>query len=190
MTVSLLALAEVHYAVFPAISEENLAGTMENERHSKGLYGAENANDSVRTSDGKGKEAHFSWGCGNATATTRGPVALNDTRGLVTSGVVSSLLENVNFKPAPEGNVAVASAVASATSYTSGVPHAFTKGVSGREEAMEVVFRVEGLKAAEAYNVCLFTETPGSNGCVRALLGDGPCTCSWIKVVFNRSNAN
>lgn len=181
VTVSLLALAEVHYAVFPATSENSLTDAMENERHSKGLHEAENANGGVKTGDGKGKEAHASWGCGNATATGRGPVALNDTRSLVTSGVVSSLMENVNRKPAPEGNVSVASAVASATPHASG---AFAKRVSVGEEAMEVVFRVEGLKAAEAYNVCLFTETPGSNGCVRALLGDGRYTCGWIKVLF------
>lgn len=167
--------------MFPAASEDSLTDTMETEHHSKGSFGAEDVSASVYTGDGKGREAYASWGCGNATATGRGPVALNETRGLVTSGVVSSatraasLLENVDRKPAPAGNVDVATATAAATSHASGLQQAFAKRVSGGEEAIEVVFRVEGLKAAEAYNVCLFTETPGSNGYVRAILGHWRC---------------
>lgn len=179
VTVSLLALAEVHYAVFPAAFEDSVTDTMEAEHHSKGSFGAEDVSASVKTGDGKGREAYASWGCGNATTTGRGPVALNETQSLVASGVVSSatsaaslLVENVDRNPAPAGNVGVATATAAAaTAHASGLQQAFAKRVSGGEEAIEVVFRVEGLKAAEAYNVCLFTETPGSNGYVRAMLG-------------------
>lgn len=188
MTVSLVALAEVHYAVFPTAPPKNsLTDATETEHHSKERFGAEGSNESVETDDSEGTEACVTWGCGNATAATAWrAVALNGTRGLVTSGVVSSatsaasLLEDMDrSKPALEGNanVAVASAMAAATTshpHASEVQHAFAKKVlGGGEEAMEVVFRVEGLKAAEAYDVCLFTETPGSNGYVRARNTEG-----------------
>lgn len=194
VTVSLLALAEVHYAVFPAAPKDGLTDTMGADRHFQESFGVEDASARVEKNRGTEKEAYVGWGCGNATATARGPVALNDTRGLVTSGIVSSatsaasLLANMNHKPASEGNVAVARAL-TATSHASGAQQAFAKRVSGGEEAMEVVFRVEGLKAAEEYNVCLFTETPGSNGYVRAALGGGQYTSRCIKS-FSRLNGS
>ncbi|CAM9130121.1 unnamed protein product, partial [Laminaria digitata] len=183
VTVSLVALAEVHYAVFPTAPPKNsLTDATETEHHSKERFGAEGSNESVETDDSEVTEAYVTWGCGNATAATAWrAVALNGTRGLVTSGVVSSATSAASLhedmdrsKPALEGNanVAVASAMAAATAshpHASEVQHAFAKKVlGGGEEAMELVFRVEGLEAAEAYDVCLFTETPGSNG----LFGD------------------
>ena len=178
VSVSLRIPAEVHYAVFPTIPEgvtKEAEGQskgpfgVEGARHSEGLFGTEHASANVAFGDiGEGKEAYVSWGCGNATATARGGIALNGTRGLVTSGAVSSATSaasNEDRKPVPAVAVAGANAIA-ATSQVSKTQQAFSEGGEG----MKVVFRVEGLKAAEAYNVCIFTETPGSNGYVRAVL--------------------
>lgn len=100
-------------------------------------------------------------GCDNATVSNRGPSALNESIGLVTSGVVPSAF------PAGSGltegaRKATPVAGAAAMPSTEGQMRLPWKLEAGGE--LEAVFRVEGLQAATVYDICLFTETPGSNG--------------------------
>lgn len=165
--VSLASLAEVHYAVFPVPTTETPTGddglsADHGEARGHGPDGGEDGG--VRDSS--------DWGCGNHTANVgerREATALNDTVGLVVSGVIPStttaglLHLAVAEKDSESVPGAAPSTLPGAGGKSSNTP-ASVRSLEGN--ALEVMFRVEGLQAAQAYSVCLFTETPGSNGCV------------------------
>lgn len=165
ITASLASLAEVHYAVFPI----NATGTPP-EVGGLRFDDAEEKREGS-TDGGKGDVGHGrKWGCGDVYGVggeKREATALNDTLGLVASGVVPSAAtaellrsaaaeKETGTKPASIGSAPPADGKS-------------TKPASSRVlegDALEVVFRVDGLQPAQPYSVCLFTETPGSNGYV------------------------
>ncbi len=165
ITASLASLAEVHYAVFPIN-----ATVMPPEGGGLRFDNAEEKREGSTDGGDEGLGHGRKWGCGDvygAGGEERKATALNDTFGLVASGVVSSAAtaellllatdeKETGTKPASIGT----SSPADGTS---------TKPTSSRVlegDDLEVVFRVDGLQPAQAYSVCLFTETPGSNGYV------------------------
>lgn len=169
VTVSLASLAEVHYAVFPVPTTE-----MRTEDGGVRMDIGEAIGHPPDDSGGSGVKNGSGWGCGNAGANVGergGATALNDTAGLVVSGVVPStttaglVLSAATEKDSKTAPGVVPSALLGADSKSSKL----TSARSLEGDALEVMFRVEGLQAAQAYSVCLFTETPGSNGCVIAI---------------------
>ncbi|CAM9385228.1 unnamed protein product [Scytosiphon promiscuus] len=184
VSVLLEALAEVHYAVFPIPAAISPAG--DNAKLASGRdEPAEGRVD--RSLDGGGKRptreggdagSHGSaLGCrnvGGAIDGTKTPAALNETQGLVASGVVpSSTIAGMVVlaeEEAAGANAAAASSspatVVSATTSVGGGGQSIILAASRlpEDDALEVEFRVDGLQAAQAYSVCLFTETPESNG--------------------------
>lgn len=149
VTVSLTAPAEVHYALFPTApsGRELPSGELENKKLLRGVLGPGEKGIEVLV------EEHRNSGCANATLSRRGAASLNETAELVTSGIVP-------FAPRaslPHRKAEAAPPVASiATSNLLRLPW--------KAQDLEVMFRVERLEAAKSYDVCLFTETPGSSG--------------------------
>lgn len=186
LTVSLSSLAEVHYAVFqipttttPREGNDGRGGldepTIESSSSATPVGGRERLDGRDDQEGGAGYLRDL--GCGRNSVMVGGrrePVALNDTTGLVTSGVVSSATtsDSLNMESAEKR----ASTIPAGVPPAAGVPATSTPlGATGRSgllaasrsvdgDALEVMFRVEGLQAAQAYSICLFTETPGSNG--------------------------
>ncbi|CAM9253016.1 unnamed protein product [Ectocarpus sp. 4 AP-2014] len=194
VTVSLASLAEVHYALFsiPATPDED--GLVEDtakatptgdERASNGQAdGSGAAGGEVLTrgggggGGGDGACSGDGWGSRNGSGADDGrrdPTALNETLGLVASGVIPSTAtadlllsaaeEDGTNKPA---EISPAGAKATTAVRSLGQSHLMAASRSLEGSGLEVSFRVEGLQAAQAYSVCLFTETPNSNG----LFGD------------------
>lgn len=104
---------------------------------------------------------HHGRGCGNATVSDMGPPALNDSIGLVTSGVVLSAF-HAGSGLAENAHTAAPVSRATATPSTEDQTRVPWRNEAGGE--LGAVFRVEGLEAGTAYDICLFTETTGSNG--------------------------
>ena len=166
VTASLASLAEVHYAVFSINATETPP-------EEGGLrFDDAQARREGTTDGGEGETGHGrTWGCGDvyrAGGEKREAASLDETSGLVASGVVpSTATAELLLLAATEKEVKTKPAATSATP-----PEADAKSnkpVSSRAlegNALEVVFRVEGLQPAQPYSVCLFTETPGSNGYV------------------------
>lgn len=172
VTASLQSPGGVHYAVFLASSDEvqpgdRLDGILE-------TLGATSLNgQSAETEEPKSMlTGYHNIGCTNATVSGRGPLALNETAGLVTSGVVwfsrnngsSGDDNNADTRTdttAPKAGSAKTSTTLP-TSYavrSSAIPSVMKGG-----DAFEAEIYVEGLNASEAYDLCLFSETPESNG--------------------------
>lgn len=164
VTVLLTSVAEVHYAVFPAPTTETPAaddgsgvdqGEARTHEPEKGGEG------------GSGNNGH--WGSANASVSAgerREAATLNDTVGLVVSGVVPSTATTTMLRSAvaEKGAETTPGVVPSTASGADGKPRSPTSVRSLEGNTLEVMFRVEGLQAAQAYSICLFTETPGSNG--------------------------
>ncbi|CAM9697124.1 unnamed protein product [Ectocarpus sp. 12 AP-2014] len=192
VTVSLASLAEVHYALFPIPAGPDEDGLVEDtakatptgdERASNGQAdGGGAAGGEVLTlggvGGGDGACSGDGWGSrngGGGVDGRRDPSALNETLGLVASGVIPSTAtagmllsaaeEDGTNKPA---EVSPAGAAAATAVRSNGHPNLMTASRSLEGSGLEVSFRVEGLQAAQAYSVCLFTETRNSNG----LFGD------------------
>lgn len=159
----------MHYAVFPSTESNDQA------RHALSVpalplqtdHGGDidevDTINSLEHEEGEEEKegGYHDRGCGNATVSDRGPSALNDSIGLVASGVVlsafhagSGLAEN-EHTPSP---VSRATATPSTEDQTR-LPWRYEAGGE-----LGAVFRVEGLEAGTAYDICLFTETMGSNG--------------------------
>lgn len=188
VTVSLESLAEVHYAVFPITSAvsphaDHAAPASGRDKPAQGrVDNGMDVEGERSTRDDKGAGSHGgALGCANIGAAVDGmgmPAALNETRGLVASGVVASKTIAGMITLAGEGEAGVnaaaassASAVADSTTTSVGAGGQSKSLAASRlseGDALDVEFRVEGLQAAQAYSVCLFTETPNSNGCVHA----------------------
>lgn len=149
VTVSLTAPAEVHYALFPTTSSGKglPSGELENKKLLSGVLApGEKYTEAL-------VEEHRNSGCANATLSRRGAASLNDTAELVTSGVV-------HFAPRaspPPRKAEAAPPVASITT-SNLLPSPW------KVQDLQVMFLVERLEPAKSYDVCLFTETPGSNG--------------------------
>lgn len=159
VTVSLAIPAEIHYALFPTTLKD--ADTKSTGREEP----------LVKLRDGQGAEedegeVHHRTGCANASFSGKGPAVLNETLGIVTSGVVPSVSIDLVHGENSEHVWSVASgAAASGTSTSQRVQaQAMNAWSSSEGGGLQAVFRVEGLEAAKAYDVCLFSETPGSNG--------------------------
>lgn len=194
LTVSLSSLAEVHYAVFQ-ISTTTTAAPREGDDGRGGLDQHDMESSSSATPAGGGRERLdgrddeeggagylLDWGCGGgggsgvAGGDRREPASLNDTVGLVTSGVVPSTTTDdlLNLAAAEKGAATMPEGIPPAAGVPAistplGAPGrsgllAASRLVDGDGDALEVMFRVEGLQSAQAYSICLFTETPGSNG--------------------------
>ena len=171
VTVSLASLAEVHYAVFPAqMPEETPPTGGDGPRVDHGEAGGNGGPDGA--SEGGVGWDNKDLGSGGVSAGVGGrreATALNDTVGLVVSGVVPSAATAGLLRSAFAERDAKAAAPGAAPSAALGADGKSNTPASARSlegRALEVSFRVEGLQAAQAYSVCLFTETPGSNGCV------------------------
>lgn len=168
MTVSLKDPADIHYAVFPTTWEDESNRALEAERPPTGLPSTNEVHANLDTDEKSNEYRHRDRGCSNATFTGRGPIVLNDTLGIIASGVVPaatgdtiSLVEK-NTKSVPAANVAASATIAATTPGAEAQPKLPWRLSGG--EVLEAAFRVEGLKAAKAYDVCIFTETPGSHG--------------------------
>lgn len=178
MTVSLSSLAEVHYAVFHIPTT-----TTPREGDGLGLDENELERESLASGGDGGAGYVRRWGCGSDGGVVGGrtePIALNGTAGLVASGVVPSTItsDSLTLAAVDKGAATIPAAVPPAA----GVPTTPTPlGATGQSsllaasrsidsDALEVVFRVDGLLAAQAYSICLFTETPGSNGYVHIIV--------------------
>lgn len=168
LAASLETPAEVHYAVFPASNSDSGVG---------GMYPVPSADGGTTQRSDEGKllqgvqerlDDVFPRGCENVTVSLEGHVALNKTQGLVASGVVSlSQVVSSGAKPASEvvleGDEA-AKAIAATGYGTETIDLDVVDSAAGLKQVYEAVVRVEGLEAAKAYDVCLFTETPLSHG--------------------------
>ncbi|CAM9283759.1 unnamed protein product [Ectocarpus fasciculatus] len=191
VTVSLASLAEVHYAVFPipatpgedGLGQDTANAAPAGDEHASDREdgGGAAAGGEVLTREGGGGGGACSgddWGSRNGSGAVDGrrdPAALNETLGLVASGVIPSTAtasmllsaagEDGTKKPAElsPGGAAAATAAGS-----NGQPNLMAASRSLEGSGLEVAFRVEALLAAQAYSICLFTETPNSNG----LFGD------------------
>ncbi|CBJ34147.1 conserved unknown protein [Ectocarpus siliculosus] len=191
VAVSLASLAEVHYALFPIPTTPDEDGLVEDtakatptgdERASNGQAdGGGAAGGEVLTRGGSGGDGACSgdgWGSRNGNGAVDGrrdPSALNETLGIVASGVIPSTATAGMLLSAAEEDgtnkpveVSPAGAAAATAVRSNGHPSLITASRSLEGSGLEVAFRVEGLQAAQAYSVCLFTETPNSNG----LFGD------------------
>lgn len=170
VTVSLAAPAEVHYALFAT----------DGDNYDHAVVSAKRG--SPRDLPGGGGEMDVVEGCRNGTmqrASASGPARLNGTLGLVVSGVLS-LRTSVDLftRQGNEQDIKKSEHFVEETILAKGMTHAARTtqdhhvGIQPAEfrssrvddEAIEGIFRVDGLEPAKAYDVCLFTETPGSNG--------------------------
>ncbi|CAM9139051.1 unnamed protein product [Hapterophycus canaliculatus] len=180
VAVSLESLAEVHYAVFtsptaispPGAHAKSASGgdTLAQGRLDSGIGAAE---EGLAGEDGGTGFQDSALGCenvGGAVDGLRAPTALNETRSLVASGMVPSttIAGMLVFAGDEESGVnAPASTVAASTTTSVGADGKTQLLAASRlseGDTLEVEFRVEGLQAAQAYSICLFTETPESNG--------------------------
>lgn len=147
--VSLTAPAEVHYALFPTTSSGRglPSGESENKTLLSGVPGP-----GEKDTDALVEEQRNS-GCANATLSRRGAASLNDTAELVTSGVV-------HFAPraSPPPRKAEAAPPVASIATSNVLPSPW------RVQDLQVIFLVERLEPAKSYDICLFTETPGSSG--------------------------
>lgn len=157
----------MHYAIFPSTKSNDRAhqalSVSALPLQTKHADNTEEIDSSLGIEEGKGDkdDGYYSKGCGNATVSDRGPSALNDSIGLVTSGVVlsafhagSGLAENAHTAAPVSRGVAT-----TGTEDQTRLPWRLKAG-----EELGAVFCVEGLEAGTAYDICLFTETTGSNG--------------------------
>lgn len=174
VTVSLASLAEVHYAVFPVQTPDTPAGD-DGPRVDPGETGGHGPGGA-----GEGGTGYSSvLGAGNVSVNAgerREAATLNDTVGLVVSGVVptTTIAGFLLAAAAEKGAETLPGAVPSAALGAGGKANTPASAKSLEGNALEVMFRVEGLQAAQAYSVCLFTETPGSNGCVTKHMPEKP----------------
>lgn len=168
VTTSLPSPAFVHYAVFPAASSQETPPG-DGADGSPTISGARPQDGNVAGVESEwAARNHVKGGCANATGSGRGAIALNETAGLVTSGVIFASRNSTSG----EGIYAAAPAVAATVEaeVAKPLPTSNIVGLEAGQSAMdegepvEVVFYVGGLKASEAYDLCLFSETPGSNG--------------------------
>lgn len=169
---SLQSPAGVHYAVFQASSAEVRPG--DRLEGVPGILGARLPNGQpAETEESESMtRGDYHNGCANATVSGRGPLALNETAGLVSSGVVwvsRNRSSSGDDNGAGTPTAATAAGAADATIFTAlptsyAVRSSAVQSVLKGGNTVEAAFRVEGLKASEAYDLCLFTETPGSNG--------------------------
>lgn len=191
VTVSLSSLAEVYYAVFqiPTTTTPREGDGLELDENEVEPSSSATAADGD-ASDGEGGAMHArDWGCGSDSGVVgdrREPKALNDTRGLVASGVVPSTKSADLLAMAAAAAEKGAAAIPAAVLPAAGVPAAATPLGAARQsnllaasrsvddDALNVMFRVEGLQAAQAYSICLFTETPGSNGYAHSMVKVAP----------------
>lgn len=185
VTVSLASLAEIHYAVFPiptAISapEDNLkpASNGDDPAQESVDHGLDAGGErSTRGEGGTGAHGRV-FGCGivgGAVHGTKTPAALNETQGLEASGMIPSMAiagmlafageKEAGVKATPSASAVAASTTASVR--VGGKSKILAASRLPEADALEVEFRVDGLQAAQAYSVCLFTETSESNGFVR-----------------------
>ncbi|CAN0194025.1 unnamed protein product, partial [Ectocarpus sp. 12 AP-2014] len=114
------------------------------------------------------------WGSRNGSRAANGrrdPSALNETLGLVASGVIPSTATAGLLLSAAEedgrhksAEISPAGATAATAVRSLGQSSLMAASRSLEGGGLEVSFRVEGLQAAQAYSICLFTETPNSNG--------------------------
>lgn len=171
VTASLASLAEVHYAVFPVQTPETPTGDDAGLRADHGEPGGQGQGPEGAGEGGVGDNSGgLGSGSGASVGERREAAALNDTVGLVASGVVPSTatagLLILSAAAEKDAKAAPGAAPSSALGADGGKSNTPTSARSLEDNALEVMFRVEGLQAAQAYSVFLFTETPGSNGCV------------------------
>lgn len=187
VTVSLASLAEVHYAVFPIPARHDQDGRGQDTATAapvgdeRAFNGEADGEVLTREGGGGGGGADGAcsgngWGSRNGSGGIDGrrdPTALNETLGLVASGVIPSAATAAMLLSAAEedgakkpAEVSTAGAAAATAIRSNGQPNLMAASRSLEGSGLEVMFRVEGLRAAQAYSVCLFTETPNSNGYV------------------------
>lgn len=168
VTTSLPSPAFVHYAIFPAASLQKLP-SRNGKDGSPAVSGARPQNGNEAAEESEWAVRHdVKDGCANATGSGRGAIALNETAGLVTSGVISASRNSTSgngiHAAAPTVAATVEAEVAKPLPISNAVGLEAGQSAMDEGEPVEVVFDVGGLKASEAYDLCLFSETPGSNG--------------------------